>query len=229
VNACHSRDKLIRESLLTLLDRGDLPYIAHANALVCLGKQCDPQDLQLLIDAAKSDYIGFHGHVRSGAYRGLAEIRKLEAYVLLKERVKYGAEQEVLRPTLALCLGRCAFMLDRNTQIECADILSDLLRDPDWRVRNAAVEALVTLEAKHKVGDVEDLSTSLAKQHHPWLERKISSLKAAGDESNAIKLKVELDNLETKVCFSDEKGVFFQEKKKKKIVFFLLFLLFFFW
>ena len=191
--------------MLTLLEREDLPYIAHANVLFCLGKQCDSQDLSLLLEAAKSDYMGFHGFVRSGAYRGLAETRSPEAYAFLKERVSYGVEREDLRPVLVVCLGQCASMLDKLTQRECAEILADLLRDPDWRVRNAAVESLVILEAKHKVDDVSDLASSLAKQHHPWLERKISALKSSGDESNALKLKIDLDNLETKMKLLQER------------------------
>lgn len=114
-------------------------------------------------------------------------------------------EQEDLRPVLVVSLGQCASKLDRQIQLECADILSNLLRDPDWRVRNAAVESLVILEAKHKIGDVSDLAFMLAKQNHPWLERKISALKASGGESDSLKMRLELDNLEGKMKLLQER------------------------
>jgi len=63
------------------------------------------------------------------------------------------------------------------------------------------VEALVLLGAKDKINDIECLKPNLAQQNYSWLDRKISILKSSGDETNAIQLRIELENLENKVYF----------------------------
>jgi len=215
---CKIRDPSIEDAILTVLRREDLPYRAHANLLQALGAQRNHEHFDKLMAAAKSDYTGFNGIVRAGAYKGLAEIQKPEAYEFLKEKTKYGKEMEMLRAGLVLSLAKCASLLSEQIRADCADFVVDLFRDPSWRVRRAAMDALTTLEASNKLKDLENFKTALSKQYHVFVDKNIHTINAAADNHQralgSAKLRTDLDALEAKVrSLQDQLAAALENKK----------------
>ena len=65
-------DDQLREATLRLLERKDLPYRAHAAALISLGSQRNKDDLEYLLQVAQDENkVGQHGIIRSGALKGI--------------------------------------------------------------------------------------------------------------------------------------------------------------
>ena len=58
---------------------------------------------------------------------------------------------------------------------------------------------MVTLRAKSKIDNLEDVKKVLAEQHHPWVERKIQQLKMGDSEPNVVSLQKEVESLELKI------------------------------
>lgn len=68
---CTIVDDGLRQTLIRLLERDNLPYRAHAAALTSLGSQRNKDDLEYLLQVAKDDTkIGQHGIIRGGALKG---------------------------------------------------------------------------------------------------------------------------------------------------------------
>jgi aminopeptidase N len=75
---CSIVDDGLRASLLRLLERKNLPYRAHAAALISLGSQRNKDDLEYLLQVAQDDTkIGQHGLIRGGALKGKYYIKKM--------------------------------------------------------------------------------------------------------------------------------------------------------
>lgn len=83
----------------------------------------------------------------------------------------------------------------------------ELLRDDNGLVRKAAAVELVALKAKSAYDDIDATRALLAKDDHPWLDRKLKSLEEAtstgGDkvsQETVEKLEERIKKLESKLA-----------------------------
>jgi len=191
------RDARVAGALRSLLERDDLTYAVRAVAYVSLGRQRGEHDLDLL--TAGADDVGYRSLVRSGALRGLAATRTQAAFETLLSRAGPGRDTQDTAMVVPSAIAGAAFHVDRRHRDRAVEVLTDLLRDPDWRVRRAAIGGLAVLKASPAAGAVEAALATFPEQDHPRLRRTLAALRAGpGDAGDAAKLRKELDEVAEK-------------------------------
>jgi HEAT repeat protein len=68
---------------------------------------------------------------------------------------------------------------DKQSRTIATEELLQLLRDPQERVRRAAISGLVLLEASGAIGSINAAKASFSVQFHPWIDRQVQKLSAA--------------------------------------------------
>ena len=187
------RDPRVSEAIETRLDAQDgLPYLATAAALEALGAQRTEAPFDRLAEAAATS--GLHGLVQSGAMRAIAASRQQEALGVLlgatsNRRLPSRARQAAARALGGLAGGLPARSAEREHVIER---LSDLLRDPDERVRFAAVGGLESMKASAAAGALRAFRAPLAHQDQVRVDRALSRIRGGGaPKVKALETQVE--------------------------------------
>jgi aminopeptidase N len=125
--------------LVKLIEQGDKSYFVEAEACLSLGKTRSPQAVAVLQNAMKRP--SFTDVIRQHALRGLAEARSDESLTVIQAASVRGFRSESRRAAIAalamLCKGR-----HDQVAVRIRQHIEDLLRDPDFRVQAAALEAL---------------------------------------------------------------------------------------
>ncbi|KAI8375207.1 peptidase family M1-domain-containing protein [Blakeslea trispora] len=202
-------DDRIRASLLRLLKRENLPYRAHANALISLGSQRNQEDLEYLLQVAKDDSkLGQHGTIRAGALKALGQHRSEEAFKYLLSRVHYKQEHFRARPSAVQGLIYSAEWQSDRLKNEAIEVLGTLIRDPNASVRRSAISGLVKMNVTSKYGQIETVKSMYSTDEQAWVDRKLVELRSssANGSQNEINAQKEIiDKLETRVKKLEEK------------------------
>ncbi|MFQ5771831.1 MAG: M1 family aminopeptidase, partial [bacterium] len=114
----------------------DKSYFVRADALTALGKLKSPQAPDVLMQALKID--SYREVIRSGALKGFAEFGDASNAAILMNWAKYGQPKDA-RNVAIEALGKLG-KAHRSDKI--GQFLLQLLADPDFRARRAAVSAL---------------------------------------------------------------------------------------
>lgn len=190
------RDPRIIAAVEARLAEG-LPYHATAAAYEALGAQRDQAPFELLTAAA--DVEGFGGIAQAGAFRALAASRHDDAIPILLERVAFGVTSNRARPAAVAALGQIGrVQSDKDTREEVVEQLTDLLRDPNQRVRSAAVGALQAMQAGEAIGALRSYGAPLSKQEQVRVDRAIAAIRSGG-EPKPVAAEKELDELRDKL------------------------------
>ncbi|RUS28508.1 hypothetical protein BC938DRAFT_481803 [Jimgerdemannia flammicorona] len=211
------RDPVIRDAVLKLLTRENLP--AHGSALAVLGAQKNPDDLSYLLQVAKDDTkIGQHGIVRSSALMALGLHRSEEAFQYLLNRVGYRVEPLQSRPAAISALAGSADWQEKRFKNRAIEVITNLLRDPDRNVRISAVNALVSLDARGAQADIASVRSTIAANEHSWLDRRMASLRAGPGGEKAHREQIErleerVRKLESRLAEKEAKEKEEEEKK----------------
>ncbi len=195
-HACGAiRDTRLVEALQAFLSRERLPYAAHAAALESLGRQRAGED-QLMAAANDS---GWRSMVRVGALRGLGHLRSGTAFEFLRHRVRYGAEPETSRTAALWALAEAGAWQPLALREQASELIGELTRDPNERVRLAAAAALQRLGIPSAIGDLETMKGGLATQEHPRLARHIAAIRRGNDpDAELIALRKSVEELREK-------------------------------
>lgn len=178
------RDGRITAAVEARLAEG-LPYHATAAAYETLGAQRDGAPIDTLVAAAGTE--GYGGIAQAGAFRGLAASRHEDALPLLLDHVGYGATSERSRPTAVAALAEIGrVQADKGTREEVVETLVDLLRDPNRRVRSAAVSGLETLRAAEAVAALNAYRAPLARQEQVAVDRAVAAIRAGAEPRPAV-------------------------------------------
>ncbi len=130
------RDAEVTARLHTLVAGGDASYFVEAEALRSYGKVRAPDALAVLEAAlARPSYQDV---IAVGAVDGLAESQDPAAFPLVLARTAYG-HASPLRRAATLAVAKLAEAAGRKR--EAVDLLTELLRDPIFRVRMGVFEA----------------------------------------------------------------------------------------
>jgi len=195
---CTTKEPCVREALLRLLARTDLFTRAHQFALIALGKHQHAADLDLLVSTGTSTASPTpHNLVREGALMGLGEHGSLKAVEVLATQIgpEVAGLADYNRPFVIAAYAEAVAKHAPEIRRKAADGIAQLLRDPSWRVRDAAAAALTHLGAAEKVGDLEGLRPVTAQQDLPILDKQIHDIKAHGEAPVPEKVKHEIDEL----------------------------------
>ncbi|OBZ84302.1 Glutamyl aminopeptidase [Choanephora cucurbitarum] len=202
-------DDRIRASLLRLLKRENLPYRAHCNALISLGSQRNPEDLEYLLQVAKDDSkLGQHGIIRSGALKALGQHRSEEAFRYLLGRVHYKQEHFRARPFALQGLIYSAEWQTKRLKNEAVEALETLIRDPNSSVRRVAVAGLVKMNVTSKYGQIATTKSMYSTDEQAWIDRKLVELRSSGSNGSQKEINAQketIDKLETRVKKLEEK------------------------
>jgi aminopeptidase N len=117
---------------------GDASYFVEADAAMALAKTRSPRAYDQLIKAM--DRPSYLDVIRSQSLGGLAELREERAIDVALRATRYGEPVVGRRAAIAALGALGAEHAPRKRQIR--EVLIELLEDPDFRARIAAVEAL---------------------------------------------------------------------------------------
>lgn len=159
--------------------RGDttLGPRARAAASEALGAQRADAPWRLLVTLTEeAEWSGF---TQSGALLGLAATRRDEVREALWAATFEGRVGDRARSVAVTALARWGSTRDAATTRACAERCADLLRDPDVRVRDAAVEALVTLRAVEQEEVLRAYAATQSRQHAVRVLRAVSRLRGS--------------------------------------------------
>jgi aminopeptidase N len=223
VAACGKhRDPSVADALVRYLERKDRPhYLARAAAYRALGAQRGEANLGTL-EAGAADG-SWWGWVRRGAVDGLAATRSPKARAPLQTQCAAEAGPSQVRSQAALALGSLGRFLEDGPRQEAFETLSDLTRDPSYRVRVSAARALGTLGDRAALGTLDAVTARLAAQDGPLVRRLQDRLRRGGRGAEATKLHDRVEELEglvrkllarIEVLESRDEGQ--KEKKAKK-------------
>jgi aminopeptidase N len=141
-------------TLARVVDEGDESYFVEAEACLSLGKVRWPGAAAALEKAAERD--SFLDVIRQHAFRGLAEARAEAAIPFLMAATRYGRVSHGRRAAIAAMADLARGRRDRAER-EVRERIEELLRDPDFRVKQAAVEALGALGDPESVPALRDM------------------------------------------------------------------------
>jgi aminopeptidase N len=133
-------DERAADALATVL-AGDASYFVEADAAMALAKTRSPRAYDQLIRAM--DRPSYLDVVRSQSLGGLAELRDERAIDVALRAARYGEPVVGRRAAIAALGSLGAEHAPRKRQVR--EVLVELLEDPDFRARIAAVEALRVL------------------------------------------------------------------------------------
>ncbi|HWE28446.1 MAG TPA: HEAT repeat domain-containing protein, partial [Polyangia bacterium] len=127
---------------------GDPSYFVEAEGAMSLAKTRSPRAFEALQEAmSRPSYLDV---IRSMCFAGMAELRDERGVEIAIAACKYGEPVTGRRAAISL-LGALGAEFPPH-QRRARETLSELLEDPDFRVRIAAVEALNGLGDSHAVG-----------------------------------------------------------------------------
>jgi aminopeptidase N len=121
---------------------GDRSYFVEGEACLALGKTRSPRAGEALREALLRD--SYLDVIRQHAYRGLAEARDESAIPILLEGTRYGRASQGRRAALHALAQLAVGRQDREAR-EARERIEECLSDPDFRVEQAALEALAAL------------------------------------------------------------------------------------
>ncbi|MFZ5441311.1 MAG: M1 family aminopeptidase [Myxococcota bacterium] len=192
-------DSLVLEALLPLAKKGDASVFVEGELARALGRVRGKGVLEQL--EAMLDRPAFQDAVRCGALDGLAELRDPRAWKKVLAAVEPG--QPVFgRRTAVVALAKLAEPAEKKT--EAVEKIGQLLRDANFRVRLAAIDAA------HVLGD-ERLISALSST--PFLDGReqrlareaIRGLRAKSPAKELQALRGELDKVKSELRALTEK------------------------
>ncbi len=190
------REDVLARALVRFVSREDLPHVASMAALDSLGRQRSDEDeiLGLLLGHANRPTWGDWG--RQGAMAGLGAQRSAAGRTELGRHLRDRTTNPRVRIAAATALAGSARFGDAVARQEALEILSDLTRDTEYRVRMTATGALATLGEAAGLSAIEACTTVLAAQDVPRVRRAAQSLRMADRSSTgSAKLEKQLEEL----------------------------------
>ncbi|WP_428261720.1 M1 family aminopeptidase [Haliangium sp.] len=147
-------DERAADVLLGLVDSGDPSYFVEAEACLALGKTRSARAGAALRRAAERD--SYRDIIRQRAYLGLAAARDDGAAELLRTACAYGRPVGGRRAALAALAQLSRGRRDRDAR-DARELAEHLLRDRDYRVQRAAIDALGELGDPAAISALETL------------------------------------------------------------------------
>jgi hypothetical protein len=129
---------------------------------------------------------------------GLAGTRRAEAVEPLLERTAYGATDHYARPAAVSALAAIGRGLEKRERERVVESLTDLLRDPQWRVQRAAVRGLRTVRATEAIDALDAYARSVTHAERVSVRRTIDAIRRH-DKEDGSALKKQVDELRDKV------------------------------
>jgi aminopeptidase N len=176
-------DRTCADALRAIVEGGDPSYFVEAEACHALGRLRLTDAFDAIARAAeRPSYLDV---IRQYAWRGLAELRDDRAFDLLLEGTRYGRVSHGRRAAIGALAELARGRRDAQGR-RTRERAEELLRDPDFRVQAAALEALGQLADPAATAALDDL---IARELDGRLRRRARELardlaegRAAGEQ-----------------------------------------------
>jgi aminopeptidase N len=195
VTACgRYQDVRIRDTLVDTLNHG-LPYRARGCAYRSLGTQRKLAPWDLLERACtEADFSGF---IQGSAFIGLAETRRTEAVPILIEILADSSIKTQARIFLVEALGNIGSVSLKESREKVIEALEGCLRESDRKIRRAAGNALIHMNARESLPRLEIYRTGLPLEDQIKLDRGIAKLKEE-ESPQVTALRKDLEELQVR-------------------------------
>jgi aminopeptidase N len=144
------RDEEVFRALRRKCQAGDASYFVEAEAARSLGRLRMARAIPVLKGMLKRR--SFQDVIAQAAVDGLAETLEKEAYDIVEPLTRYGQPAFVRRQAV-VAVARLAEPAEKKRQ--AVELLTDLLRDPQFRVQLATFDAARTLGDRRMIGPIE--------------------------------------------------------------------------
>ncbi len=192
-------DAEVGAALLALAKKGDPSIFVEADAARAVGKLKPKGAFEVLESMLARP--SFSDTVKAGAVDGLTELKDPRAWKLVTKATEYG-QSPWARRGACHALAKLAEPLDKKT--EAVERLTQLLRDPAFRVRLGAMEAATTLGDERMIGPLS--STPFLDGREQRLAREAArTLRVKSPAKELASVRAELDALKTEVRALKEK------------------------
>jgi hypothetical protein len=204
---------LVKDALLKFIQRDDIGYMSHGNALFALGAQYfETQEsaeemCEILIKHIANDKkLMFRNYVTIGAYKGLAKlssyISKSHQYLFERALIEHGESLQVLLSYL----GDSASRRDEKTQKETINLLSDFLRNDNNSVKKYAISGLKSLQAKSELSQIIMSKQLFAHQYRFQIQDSIDKISKSKPDilTDYQKPLEEMNKRATKIQYSQK-------------------------
>ncbi len=196
--ACgNHQSEAMRNQIIKLLQRGNLPYRSRRNLLIALAKQRVDSDFETLKEAALDN--GWWQYVRTGAYTAMGECDSDDVYAYLMQASIDSSNSPQARAAATRSLGKTAEKLMTHPKKRVLEHLSKLLFDDQKRVKMAALNAVTELQSQQSLPALNNVSAHHAKQDIPKIQRAIQACKTPQNMASAKKLKKKLDKMDAQI------------------------------
>jgi aminopeptidase N len=198
-SACGSHwDKEIAQSLSSFLSQSNIPYRAHANALVALAKQkdfCVEEHIYRAVDDQ-----GWWGFIRKNAAMALGHRKTKKAADKLMSMAKDTSERSHVRADAFIGLAQCAKYFTDQDKAEILAIIHNAVQDPIYRVRLNAARALGVLGDASSISVINQSKSLFAGQDEPVLNRIIQKIRDHQKSDPTKELQGRIDKLEKTIA-----------------------------
>jgi aminopeptidase N len=201
-------DEVVGAALLALAKKGDPSIFVEADAARAVGK-LKPKGAFEVLETMLSR-TSFSDTVKAGALDGLTELKDPRGWKLVTKAAEYG-QSPWARRGACHAMAKLAEPLEKKT--EAVERLTQLLRDPGFRVRLGAMEAATALADERMIGPLT--STPFLDGREQRLAREAArNLRVKSPAKELASVRAELDALKTEVRALKEKVAVATPKKK---------------
>ncbi|MCZ2111774.1 MAG: HEAT repeat domain-containing protein [Dehalococcoidia bacterium] len=185
-------DESVFAALQPLAGR-DQSWFVESEANRSIGKLRCPGSLEVI--RSNIGRPSFRQVVRSGCLDGLVELRDERAFDDIAECARYGAFAQS-RQSAVSAMGRLGQYFPERKR-RTGEAIAEFLRDPDFRVRMAAANALKTLRDEAQAGALEEMAARELDGRAIRIARENAAIlrKGAGTDAEITKLRGEFESL----------------------------------
>ena len=184
------RDPEVFRALKDLCVHGDKSYFVEGEAARSLGKLRMPGIVPVLKSMLKRK--SFQDVVMQGAIDGLAETMEKEAWDLVEPLTRYG-QPPFARRQAVTAVGKLAEPAEKKKQ--AVELLTELLRDPQFRVQLATFDAAQALGDRRMIHPIEGTPYRDGRSQRSAREASRALREGAPQQKEVASLRDELDKL----------------------------------
>jgi aminopeptidase N len=184
------RDPEVFRALREICRRGDKSYFVEGEAARALGRLRMPGLVPALKPMLKRR--SFQDVIAQGAIDGLAETMEKEAWEVVEPLTRYGQPPFVRRQAVA-AVGKLAEPAEKKRQ--AVELLSELLRDPQFRVQLATFDAAQALGDRRMIHPIEGTPYRDGRSQRSAREAARALREGAPQQKEVAALREEMDKL----------------------------------
>ncbi len=193
------RDDRIFKGIKTFLNRDQLPYWAHREALQVIGSQRTQESTEFLLNyPLPEDYKGI---ITSGYYRALGRTRNPKVWELLATKIRYGQIPEEARRATVQGFVDSIVWMETSQRKRYLEKLADLLKtEQNESLVLTTIRLSKTLDDPTLIGPIQNVRSKVSLQNQNTIDKIIKSLESSTEPSKTVeKFEKKIESLTSKI------------------------------